>query len=186
MNDDSDPSRNNIPHEGHQYIANTQHNDHRNRHYNRLFYLNCNSQCRANSQYLHGDRVAIIHRVRDKSLVLLREQRDACKEKLRALGHEALIVIEDVMKNDKTHPKDKLTAALKVVEMLEIDSLTKHRIGKLEIDYTNLSLTDNVDHEKILELSDLETYLENDFEEVDQKENKSCMKDIKERNLKIL
>lgn len=100
--------------------------------------------------------------------VLLREQRDACKEKLRALGHDALSAIEEIMKNAKTPAKDRLTAALKIVEMLGIEDESKTRIGKLDIDYANFDVLDNTDHEKQLELKDLGAYLENDFEEVEQ------------------
>ncbi len=100
--------------------------------------------------------------------VLLREQRDACKEKLRALGQDALTVIEDVMKNNKTHPKEKLAAAFKIVDMLGVEDESKTRIGKLDIDYANFDVLDNTDHEKLLELKDLEAYLGNDFEEVEQ------------------
>ncbi len=100
--------------------------------------------------------------------VLLREQRDACKEKLRALGHDALSAIEEIMKNGKTPAKERLTAALKIVEMLGIENHSKTRIGKLDIDYANFDVLDNTDHEKLLELKDLEAYLGNDFEEVEQ------------------
>ena len=63
--------------------------------------------------------------------VLLRQARDDCREKLRALGHDALETIQKIMNDDKTPSKERLTAALKIVEMLKIETSATGGIGSI-------------------------------------------------------
>ena len=102
--------------------------------------------------------------------VLLQEQNDACREKLRALGLEALNAIEEVLNDNKTKPKDHLTAALKIVELLGIHNSCNTVIGKVDLDTTEQAYLNGKDPQVVQHLKDLEKYLENDFGDIDEKQ----------------
>lgn len=57
---------------------------------------------------------------------LIDENKKATQERLRNLSALALSTIEQVMTDDKTPPKDRLTAALKVIELAGV---TVARVG---------------------------------------------------------
>jgi hypothetical protein len=93
--------------------------------------------------------------------VLLREYTDDCKERLLSLGSIALETIQSVMEDKEGPAKERLAAALKIVDMLGINTPAFKQIGKpdpnpLFADDPFMNLPDM--NEKLI-LKDLEIYL---------------------------
>ena len=76
----------------------------------------------------------------------------------------------EVRGNKKTKPKDRITAALKIVELLGIKNSCNTVIGKVDLNSSEQAYLNGKDPQEVQHLKDLEKYLENNFGDIDEKQ----------------